>query len=149
MLVIQMMFATSREDFNIKSAERRKTVNVVLFARDSDILVNVQGMIARSLPKAHTELYRTTRTFAESLRKSVYDSTVAVIVAADKDDLLDLSSLRELLWRTRLILVLPDAGEETVALGHSLRPRFISSGGDGLENVAAVLHKMLGNGNSK
>ena len=144
-----MVSVTPMEDLNREGLERKKIVNIVLYARDSDILANMQGIIARLMPKAHTELYRTTETFAESLRKSVYDSTVAVILAADKDDLRDLSSLQQLLWGTRMILVLPDAGDETVALGHSLRPRFISSRDDGLENVAAVLGKMLENGNSK
>lgn len=143
------MFAIPRGDLNREGLKRKKTVNIVLYARDADILVNMQGIVARLMPTVHTELYRNTDTFAESLRKSVYDSTVAVIVAADKNDLYDLSSLQQLLWGTRMILVLPDADEETVALGHSLRPRFISSRGDGLENVAAVLGKMLGNGYSK
>jgi hypothetical protein len=144
-----MVLVTSRGDVKEESLQRKRTVNIVLYAKDSDILVSMQGIIARLMPKAHTELYRTTEAFAESLRKSIYDSTVAVIIAADKDDLGDLSSLRQLLWGTRMILVLPDATDETVALGHSLRPRFISSRDDGLEYVAAVLSKMLYNGSSK
>lgn len=72
------------------------------------------------------------------------DIKVAVLFAATRQDLLDLKSIWELLQNIRTILILPDCEEETVAVAHTMRPRFISYGDHNLRGVAAVLEKMTG-----
>ncbi|MEJ2038916.1 MAG: hypothetical protein P8X55_08280 [Desulfosarcinaceae bacterium] len=44
-----------------------------------------------------------------------------------------------------IVLVLPRRDEATVAWAHKLGPRFIAYADNGLEQVEAVLDKMLGN----
>jgi hypothetical protein len=72
------------------------------------------------------------------------DINVAVVFAATRRDLSALRSIWELLQNTRTILILPDDEEETVAVAHSMRPRFIGYGNRELRGVAAVLEKMTG-----
>lgn len=69
---------------------------------------------------------------------------VAVLLAATRQDLLDLKSLWSLLEDKRTILILPDGEAETVAMAHSMRPRFISCGDRDFRDVIAVLEKMTG-----
>lgn len=68
--------------------------------------------------------------------------TIGVLFAADRQDLANLLSIRDLLDDVRIILVLPDDKKETVSAGHRLRPRYISYAGGNFEDVAAVLNKM-------
>jgi hypothetical protein len=138
-----MLTVIPRRDLNRQRLERKKGLNIILYSRSSEALGSMQDMVARLIPKVRIDPYQTVEELSESLRLSAYDSTVVVIIAADRGDLSDLSSLQQLLWGTRTILVLPDADDETVALGHSLRPRFVASREDGLENVVAVLTKMI------
>lgn len=69
--------------------------------------------------------------------------SIAVLYAADRQDLANLLSIRDLLDDVRIILILPDDKKETVSAGHRLRPRYISYAGGNFENVAAVLNKMM------
>jgi hypothetical protein len=71
------------------------------------------------------------------------DIALVIIFAADRDDLTKLFLIRELLYDLRLILILPDMDEETVAQGHRLRPRFLSSIHHDFSQAAAVISKML------
>lgn len=69
---------------------------------------------------------------------------IAVLLAATRQELLDLKSIWPLFEDMRTILILPDGEKETVALAHTMRPRFISCGDRGLRDVVAVLEKMAG-----
>jgi hypothetical protein len=71
------------------------------------------------------------------------ESSIAVLLAATQKDLLDILSLRDLLSDLRLILILPDTEDDTIAKGHVLCPRFVSSVDSDFSAVSAVLKKML------
>ncbi|MHB9098464.1 MAG: hypothetical protein ACYC5X_11665 [Syntrophales bacterium] len=82
----------------------------------------------------------------ESLGKKLHEpynyKDVVLLSPASKEELSSLLSLQDLLSDMRVILVLPDRDDETVAMGHRLRPRMVSySDGDYLD-VAAVLTRM-------
>ena len=72
------------------------------------------------------------------------DIPIAVILAASDNDLLTILSISHLLYDVRFILVLPDREDPTVAIGHSLRPRFLSYTDSDFREVTAVLGKMIG-----
>jgi hypothetical protein len=69
---------------------------------------------------------------------------VAVLFAATRQELLDLKSIWSLLQDMRTILILPDGEEKTVAVAHTMRPRFITRGDRDFRDVVAVLEKMTG-----
>ncbi len=77
------------------------------------------------------------------LSDSPYSGTILLILVDTKEDLVELLSVRKLLFDVRTILVLPDKNSDTVAIGHSLRPRFISYKDGNFLDVAAVLGKMI------
>jgi hypothetical protein len=90
------------------------------------------------------EVHRTIGSLSHSLSQPKEDSTVAVLFAASKDELLNILSIRDLLFNVRIILVLPDREDDTIAKGHSLRPRFLTYVDSDSEKIIAVLGKMLG-----
>jgi len=73
--------------------------------------------------------------------RAKWRETIVVLLAADRKDLANLLSIRDLLDDVRIILVLPDDKKETVSAGHLLRPRYISYADGKFEDVAAVLRK--------
>ncbi|MDI6854215.1 MAG: hypothetical protein QME75_11515 [Deltaproteobacteria bacterium] len=72
------------------------------------------------------------------------DKPVAIFVAADRRALRQLLSLKEFLRRIRVILVLPDEEEETIALAHRLKPRYLCYLEDNCSELGQVVSKMLG-----
>jgi len=107
----------------------------------------LQKVIEMLVPKRKTVIFRTTSGLARRLKRprSANDRTVGVLLAASRKDLQDILSIGELLGDVRIIIVLPDREEETIAKGHILRPRFTTYTDSDFEDIAAVLKKMLQN----
>ncbi|MGA3175655.1 MAG: hypothetical protein ABSE25_14700 [Syntrophorhabdales bacterium] len=105
--------------------EKRRTMNV-LFYSTGEAGERLQRVIQELVPKNKLEVYTNLEGFSDRLRKPMDDIPVAVILAASENDLLTILSISHLLYDVRFILVLPDREDPTVAIGHSLRPRFLS-----------------------
>ena len=60
-----------------------------------------------------------------------------------QEELIDIIHIRELFRDIRIVLILPDREESTVAKGHRLYPRFFSYIDSDFKEIAAVLNKML------
>jgi hypothetical protein len=67
-----------------------------------------------------------------------------VILAVTKQDLLSVVPLRDLLLGFRVIVVLPDSDDVTLAMGWGMWPRFVSYADGDLWDVAGVLGKITG-----
>ncbi|MDY6989488.1 MAG: hypothetical protein SWQ30_15690 [Thermodesulfobacteriota bacterium] len=107
------------------AAERLcRVIQSVVPRNDIEICLNIEGLLGKACPHSNP-------------------SSVAVILAATRGELARLMSIRKALTETSLILIIPDSEKETVALGHSLYPRFLSYADGDFRDVAAVLGKML------
>ena len=78
------------------------------------------------------------------LRQPLNGVAAAVIFDSTEQELNSLLPFKELLLRTPVILVLPNNDRNTVAKGHSLRPRFVTFADSDFSDVRDVLRKMLG-----
>ena len=116
----------------------------VLFYSTGEAGERLQRVIQELVPKNKLEVYTNLEGFSDRLRKPMDDIPVAVILAASENDLLTILSISHLLYDVRFILVLPDREDPTVAIGHSLRPRFLSYTDSDFREVTAVLGKMIG-----
>ena len=105
----------------------------------------LQRVIEELVPEENTEIYRTIESLFRRLREPTYDLSIAVLLAASRGALLDILSIRDLLCHLRIILVLPDGQDDTIAKGHTLRPRYSTYVDSDFADVAAVLSKMLEN----
>ncbi len=123
--------------------EKRRTMTVLLYST-GEAGERLQKVIRGLVPKDKLEVYTSLEGFSDRLRKPMDDIPVAVILAASEDDLLTILSISHLLYDVRFILVLPDREDPTVAIGHSLRPRFLSYTDSDFGEVTAVLGKMIG-----
>ena len=71
--------------------------------------------------------------------------TVAVVVLAlTKQELFDLIPLKELLLDFRVLIILPDSDNVTMAAGWGMWPRFVSYADGDFRDVAGVLQKIAG-----
>jgi len=83
----------------------------------------------------------------ERLKKPVDGDGLAVLIAPQKDDLLDLVSINYLLEKVRNVLVIADRSEEAVSMAHRLKPRYLAYMDSELDTLSAVIGKMTGRGN--
>jgi hypothetical protein len=123
--------------------QRRKVMNV-LYLGTGEGGERLKKVIQSLVPKEKLEVYGSIEGFSDRLRRPAEDIPVAVIVAANEDDLLSILSISHLLYDVRFILILPDREDGTIAIGHSLRPRFLGYIDSDYRDVTAVLGKMIG-----
>ncbi len=110
---------------------------------------HLERIIGEIVPRGDFQVYHSTEDLFQRLRRPWEQLEIAVLLAANKRELDEFISLRDLLEHLRLILVLYDDEKGTVAKGHRLRPRFLTYADKDLTEVGAVLTKMLGTMDSK
>jgi hypothetical protein len=98
------------------------------------------------VPEEKVEVYRSIEELSHGLRRLYDHETIVILQARDREELLRIVSLRDVLQGLRVILLIPDREEETISLAHRLRPRFLSNNEDDLSDTLSVLRKMLGYG---
>lgn len=93
--------------------------------------------------KAETEVFHSVGDLSRRLRRPAGAPTIAALLTGNKEDLLNIVSIRKLLSGMPVILILPDREKDTVAMGHALSPRFLTYTDSNLQEVTAVLGKVL------
>ncbi len=103
----------------------------------------LRKMIEDVVPNENTEIYSTIDTLGKRLRRPSYNISVAVLLISSREELRDVLSIRHLFDNIKIILILPDRKNETIVIGHKLRPRFLSYTDSDFKDVAVVLENML------
>ena len=68
---------------------------------------------------------------------------MGVFAASDCENLRQLGCIRNIHFSLRIILILPDSHQATIAEGHKLQPCFIAYVSGDLRKIAAVVGKMI------
>jgi hypothetical protein len=104
---------------------------------------DIQQCIEDLIPEKKVKVYKTLEGFSERLHRPVDPDTIVVIIANSCERLSEVIPLRRVLGDIRTLVVAPDQDPETVSLAHQLRPRFLTHARGNLEDLAAVLRKMM------
>lgn len=119
-------------------------MNLIFYGTETDEPgKRLQRVLEAVVPEKKREICRTIEGLCQRLRRPVDDLDIAVLLAASREELSDILSIRDLLTDIRVILVLPDRADDTIAKGHTLRPRFFTYADSDFVEIAAVLSKML------
>ena len=103
----------------------------------------LRKMVEDVVPNENTEIYNTIDTLGKRLCRPSYNIAVAVLLISGGEELRDVLSIRHLFDNIKIILILPDRKNETIVIGHKLRPRFLSYTDSDFIDVAVVLENML------
>ena len=95
------------------------------------------------VPRANVRIYRNLDGFRRKLLFSHGSPSAVVILAVTIQDLLSIVPIRDLLLSLRVIVVLPDSDDVTLAIGWGIWPRFVSYADGDLRDVAAVLGNIV------
>lgn len=105
----------------------------------------LRGVINVLVPQDRVEVCRSVEGLCRKLSfpRTNNHRTLAVLVSETQQDLQELLEVRELLEDASVIMVLPDEKQETLAMAHRMRPRFITYTGGTFADVAGVAAKLL------
>jgi len=119
-------------------------MNLVIYANAKNgTAERLHRAIELMVPVEQVTTFMTIDSLERKLRQPAHGLSIAVLLAASRQDLLELHAIKDLLDDIRIILILPDGESETTALGHKLSPRFISYINGNFDDVGAVLRKMV------
>ncbi len=103
----------------------------------------VREAIEQTVPEEHIEIHGELGAFFRRLREPLNGAPVVVLFAATTEDLAGLAPVRDFLEGLRMILLLPNDEEETIAKGYKLHPHVVGQGSTFLAQLPAVLSKIL------
>ena len=119
-------------------------MNLIFYEKVSDgIAEQLKGMMKTSIAEDKMEVYHTITILSKRLSKPIDGRVIMVLIAANRNDLLDIFSIRELFGMIRIIIILPNREDESVRMAHQLQPRFLTYMDGELSEVYSVLRKML------
>jgi hypothetical protein len=103
----------------------------------------LQKAIESIVPIENAEIYTEIEQLGRRLHLPTCDISIFIFFTKSKAELFDLVLLKESLLNLRIILILPDEDKETINMGHTLFPRFITYIDSDFNDVKAVLKKMI------
>lgn len=131
----------------MKDRKRIEIVQVIAYlGKGSTESRRLEETIRKAAKTRRVALCRTLRGLREELQFSHTMNTVVVLLASSRRALLNLSSLQEHFDHLPRILVVPDAGEKTLAKAHRLKPRYVTLSGSDFDDVELVLARLLERG---
>ena len=122
-------------------------MNILFYSskiRDPEI--GLGASLKTLVPDERVEIYTSIEELANRLLHLLDHDAIVIIQAEDREELLHILSLRDVLQGVRVILLVPDREDETISLAHRLRPRFLANSESGLSDTMSVVRKMLGYG---
>jgi hypothetical protein len=123
-------------------SDGKEIISVILFyAQQNNRVVET---LEKRLVGQPIERFRTVGSLAKRLRKPCHGLQIALMVIRDRDEMIRIGDIQNLIRDLRLVLVLPGRDDEMVSMAHRLGPRFIAYADNGFEQAIAVVHKMAG-----
>jgi hypothetical protein len=117
---------------------------VLLYARETDAAgERLQHLIETRIPGKKIGRCRSIKAISHHLNGSGVNNTIVILIPSREEDFEKILDSYDLLADIRIILILPDAREETIAKGHRIYPRFMSYRDSNFEEVVTVLENML------
>ena len=125
-------------------------MNIVFYMPDQiKVRERFYRVVEMAETKAKTEVFRDIRDLSYRLSRSSDADTIAVLLVITENDLNNLVLSRHLFSDIPLILILPYREIRTTSIGYRLGPRFLTYMDVNVEEVAAVLEKMIQNYRNK
>ena len=125
---------------------KRLKMNLLLYTSGIDEASKRLLKMATNFPnKGIAEIFHSLENLTGRLNQPKNNHTVVVLHVATEKELSHVLSIYDFLQDIKLILILPDREEPTVAKGHKLHPRFLSYADSDFSDIGAVLNKMFEN----
>jgi len=112
-------------------------------SKNDEAKIRLEKAIVQAVAGRTIEFFSTLDALRERFRFIIEPDSIAVLSAANREELLEMQLFRELLPEIYIILVIPDWKESTVKLARLLLPRFLSRKTDDFKDLSKVIKKMV------
>jgi hypothetical protein len=130
----------------VQSEEEIRLLKALLYTGETDGKVKLlEALLVRLLGEKNIEVFHHMDALTQYFYKPrpVDGFTIGVFLVADAEDLRQLAAIRDITDNVRIILILPDRENITIAEGHKLQPRFVTYKDSNFREIGAVVGKMI------
>ena len=113
----------------------------IIYYQSQNVAGDFVNALCASFPQI--SVYTSVSAFCTRLRHAPTHGAIIVIVAADDKELPTYMSIRPLIEDAPIILIVPTGDAALLVKAHTFHPRFIGDLESGVQEVIAVIHKML------
>ena len=118
---------------------------LIYSSSNEDVAERLIRAVESVCPDTDFEIYQSLVALTKRLRQPILYPTIVILLASSKEELQEMLPLRDLLDNSRIILILPDSDPQTLATGHTMKPRFMIDCRSNFKELSAVLSFMLRN----
>ena len=108
-----------------------------------DVTKRLQEVMETVAPEENRVTYRDIQALSQRFREPAEGQRIVLLSALNQQDLSSIQSIRSLLSDESIIIILPDREADTITIGHSLHPRFLTYIDSDFAELTGVLVKML------
>ena len=119
---------------------------ILFYAAQNNQIVET---VERQLAGYRVARCRSFSTVEKRLKRPLHGLEIVLVVVNRFEELDHIQEIQALMRDLRLVLVLPDRDSRMVSHAHKLTPRFIAYADHGLEQIGAVMKKMVQGSRSK
>ena len=110
---------------------------------DREQSIRLEASVKAASQQVDLEICKNIDVLLNYLRHPNSRSSIIILMLENKAILERVYEVGKWFYGCRLILILPDSDNRTIAMGHSLGPRYLSYLGGDYSDVAQVLKRML------
>ena len=110
---------------------------------DRDQSMRLEASVKAASQQAKLEICKNIEVLLKYLRHPNLRNSIVILMVENKMMLERIHKIGKWFYGCKLILILPDSDNQTIAMGHSLGPRYLSYMGGDFSDVAQVLKRML------
>jgi len=122
--------------------ERISTMLLLYLPEEKEAEKRLLKVARHAVPRQKIEICRSFQMLEERLRQPVFNISAVVLFVPTSEDLEGVLLFKESFWDLRIIIILPDAEQDTIKKAHSLRPRFVTWADDDFTGVGIILKRM-------
>ena len=116
---------------------------LALIPREAEEGDRLRDILEGSAPEEGLEVLTDVGAFVQRLREPLANVELVVLVAPTSGHVHAWSSLADMLDGLRVVLVVGEAEATALGEAHRLHPRVVVSGADGMEQLPAILERMI------
>lgn len=119
-------------------------MRILLYAHTGDEDgVRLQGLLEQAAPRGSVERFDSLGSLSRSLQSSFTEPCLAVLVAKDRGEMLNIASFQSTFEGAQVVIVLPDQESEILSIAHQLRPRYLTYHSESFSDLLAVVQQKV------
>jgi hypothetical protein len=117
--------------------------SILYLPSENELERRFRKLLGFAAPKKKFGICHTVGELSERLRKPHSNVRLAVLFTLNRQEIMDILALGDLMADVKIILILPDDDRDTLMKAHTLRPRYVTCADCDPIDIVTVFKRMI------